>query len=267
MRKILDLTLGIPTYNAGRFLDETFSSITRQSCAPRHIIFTDNCSTDDSVARIQAFIRQNPDLNVSCAVNEANLGVGGNYNRLIEKCGDTTWFQILDSDDCFEQDYWSFLRGDLEGSSDVDLIITGVRTNSVVVNAYILAVESALSALRVRSMPEYLQVLGGVSGRSSLIYRTTLIKKVKFIDPIFDGSDIIHMNQFIARNVWRPHSKVRYRIHADSTTSRLHRDKARLRMDAKKYLQFVNSLSLGKRASYIADYILRKKIGALLRLR
>ncbi|MBI3556990.1 MAG: glycosyltransferase family 2 protein [Deltaproteobacteria bacterium] len=262
MRTMLDLTLGIPTFNSGRYLDDIFKSIETQSHVPQCILFTDNCSSDDTREKIDGFRRRNPDLYVRLYVNEANLGIHGNYNRLIERAFDSTWLQILDSDDYFLGDYFARLESRLNTKAEV--IVTSMRTNSAVVNVYVALFESVFSG---RPIPPFVQVLGSACTRSSLIYRTALIKNRMFIDPIFDGSDIIHADAFMGRNEYHPDCRVFYRIHATSATTRLERDSTRAREQHERYLGYVNGLNATRRLGYKFDFVLRKKISGLLRLR
>ena len=262
MRQMLDLTLGIPTYNSSRFLDDIFRSLESQTRVPQCILFTDNCSTDDTVEKIERFRLANPDLYIRLYINESNLGIHGNYNQLVEKAFDTSWLQILDSDDYFLGDYFASLEPAL--TTNADVIITSMRTKLKLVNAYVLMFEQLFAG---GNIPRFVQVLGSACTRSSLIYRTAIIKRQRFIDPIFDGSDIIHADKFMAHNEYRPECQIFYRIHAASTTSVLEKDGARARKQHVRYLHFLNGLTPIRRLGYKFDFVLRKKIAALIRLR
>lgn len=263
MKKMIDLTLGIPTYNSSRYLDDLFSALGRLTVFPQCILFTDNCSTDDTVARLERFRVDNPDLYVRIHINSANLGIAGNYNQLVRKTFETRWIQILDSDDYLLGDYYRDLTPAL--GEDRDVIVTSMRTSSPVVDAYVRTFERTMQATRLREIPSFVQVLGSACSRSCLIYKTDAIRRNEFIDPIFDGSDIIHTDQFMKRNLYWPAAKLFYRIHPASTTSRLESARDKARHDHERYLGYVRHLPLMQRMGYTADFMLRKKIGSLIR--
>jgi glycosyltransferase involved in cell wall biosynthesis len=76
------LSVIVPNYNHARFLPECLESVLAQSYRPAEIIVIDDCSTDDSVQVIEAFVRREPRLRL--VRNERNRGVVYSCNRLVE---------------------------------------------------------------------------------------------------------------------------------------------------------------------------------------
>lgn len=255
----VDLTLGVPTYNSAKYLQELLSSVSSQSLFPKKIVFTDNRSTDDTVEMIKRFKSEQPNLDIELHINESNLGIAGNYNRLCELApAGTRWLQILDSDDyLLGSRYYETLRPVLE--SENGLIITSMRTSSEVMNAYVAVWEKLLSPHA--RVPRQIQVLGSVTTRSALIYPTNLIKRKRFIDPFFEGSDIIHTAKLSRQNRYIADARVFYRIHPQSTTTRLAQEKH----DHARYLEYLRELPPSERFPHLADFFLRKRLGAFIR--
>ncbi len=82
----------VPTFNAGRLLEETLDSVEAQTLPPLEIIVIDDGSTDDTVERVH---RRAPRVRL---VTQANRGVSSARNRgWMEAQGDLLCF--LDQDD------------------------------------------------------------------------------------------------------------------------------------------------------------------------
>jgi GT2 family glycosyltransferase len=75
----MDISVVVVSYNSGKFLEQNFVSLFRQTIAFKQVIVVDNCSCDESAAIIKAF----PDLQkIQSASNlgyaaAANLGIRG----------------------------------------------------------------------------------------------------------------------------------------------------------------------------------------------
>jgi glycosyltransferase involved in cell wall biosynthesis len=69
----------IPSYNAGRWIDEAISSALAQTLEDVEILVVDNASTDDTVERVRA----RDDERLRVVVNDSNLGAVRNFNRCL----------------------------------------------------------------------------------------------------------------------------------------------------------------------------------------
>lgn len=76
------ITIGMPVYNGGRFLEEALRSILSQTCSDFELIVSDNASTDDTVAIAQRLAAG--DARVTVKRNPVNVGAAPNYNGLVE---------------------------------------------------------------------------------------------------------------------------------------------------------------------------------------
>ncbi len=98
----LDLTLLVPCYNEEGRIAETLKSLVsavREFFFSWEVLVIDDASTDGSVAAVEHFQREHPDLPIQLYVNETNQGFGycyvqgaylgrGEYYRVI--CGDNS---------------------------------------------------------------------------------------------------------------------------------------------------------------------------------
>lgn len=73
-----EVTICIPTYNSGKTIGETLSSLLTQTFKDFEIIVVDNCSTDNTVEIVKSF----DDRRISVICNEQNIGAEANF----EKC-------------------------------------------------------------------------------------------------------------------------------------------------------------------------------------
>jgi len=96
----IELTLFVSCYNEEAYIEDTLKTVVASMALVNktyEILVIDDCSKDKSVALVQAFIRKNPDINITLRINEKNKGLAqnfvdgafigqGKYYRLI--CGD-----------------------------------------------------------------------------------------------------------------------------------------------------------------------------------
>lgn len=91
----VDVTLIVPTYNTGKFLDQALSTARQNSTARLEIIAVNDGSTDDSLAIMRRHEQQDPRVRV---IDKPNGGYGSACNRgLAEARG--TYVAILEPDD------------------------------------------------------------------------------------------------------------------------------------------------------------------------
>jgi hypothetical protein len=73
------------TYNGGRYLWEQLESIATQSVLPDELVICDDCSTDQTVEAIQAFIKHAP-FSVRLEVNNRTYGSTKNFEKAVGLC-------------------------------------------------------------------------------------------------------------------------------------------------------------------------------------
>lgn len=242
-----DLSLAIPVYNASPFLDGLFACLRTLDPLPGEIILLDDVSQDDSLRRLQEFGETS---GLRCPVrvlgNECNLGIAGAYNRLVREA-EGEWLQVLDGDDALvEPDYYARVRPVL--NTDIDLVVTGLESNS----ALLRRGSRLFRSLVPRHPPQWWPLLGSFATRSGIIYRRRLLVEQPFVDPMYPGSDVIHLLDLrnSGRCVYLLRPRVFHRVHASSQSSRLR--------DYGPYRRQLARFGIAVRLTYRVDIALRE---------
>lgn len=76
------VTIGMPVFNAERFLAESLESLLAQSFADFEIVISDNGSTDNTAEMIRGFAAR--DARIRSVRSEVNHGAAWNFNRVFE---------------------------------------------------------------------------------------------------------------------------------------------------------------------------------------
>lgn len=93
----MKISIAMATYNGGKYLREQLDSFLAQTRLPDELVITDDCSTDDTLAIIEAFAATAP-FEVRWERNEQNLGYTGNFNKALMKAAGDLVF-LSDQDD------------------------------------------------------------------------------------------------------------------------------------------------------------------------
>jgi glycosyltransferase involved in cell wall biosynthesis len=88
------ISICIPSYNSERFIACTLESVLSQSFTDFEIIIVDDKSTDGTVSVIKKF----SDARIRFIQNEGNLGIGGNWNKVLS-CPEGKYVKLLCGDD------------------------------------------------------------------------------------------------------------------------------------------------------------------------
>ena len=70
----------VPTYNYGRFLDEAIQSVLDQTFKDFELIIVDDNSNDNTKEVVKKYLG---DCRVAYYKNERNLGMSGNFNQCV----------------------------------------------------------------------------------------------------------------------------------------------------------------------------------------
>lgn len=89
----------MPSYNCGRFVEESVHSVQAQTYENWELIFVDDCSTDETI-RIVTRLQEN-DTRIKLIKNVQNSGAAISRNRAL-KFARGRWIAFLDSDDLWE---------------------------------------------------------------------------------------------------------------------------------------------------------------------
>ena len=89
----------MPSYNCGKYVEETIRSVLAQTYQNWEIIFMDDCSTDDTIKRVTDLWEKEPRIKVF--QNKVNSGAAISRNNALQKA-QGRWIAFLDSDDIWE---------------------------------------------------------------------------------------------------------------------------------------------------------------------
>lgn len=116
-----DLTVLVPSYRHGEYIDETLRSVLAQRFADFRLLVVDDCSPDDTAARARAIA----DPRLVVRVNDRNLGLGNTVLQALATI-DTPYVALLNSDDLFHPDRLGRCRDVLVADPTAQLVTTGL---------------------------------------------------------------------------------------------------------------------------------------------
>jgi glycosyltransferase involved in cell wall biosynthesis len=112
------LTIGVPVFNAERYLAEALDSLLSQTYRDFDLILCDNCSTDRTPEICRAYAARDP--RVRCYRNDHNLGASGNFNAAF-KLSSARYFKWAPYDDKLEPGFLAQCIEALEADPSVVL--------------------------------------------------------------------------------------------------------------------------------------------------
>ena len=93
------VSIGVPAYNAKKYISETIRSILAQDYPNIELLIQDNCSNDGTWEMVQTLAQQHPQISVQ--QNERNIGMVGNFNRVINRA-QGAYAMTMGADDMLE---------------------------------------------------------------------------------------------------------------------------------------------------------------------
>jgi glycosyltransferase involved in cell wall biosynthesis len=96
------VSVTVTTYNHERFVEQCLDSLATQTFDPFETVIVDDCSTDGTVERIEAWLDNNS-YNARLLVNHRNLGICPSRNRGLGQCRGR-FVSSVSGDDFYEPD-------------------------------------------------------------------------------------------------------------------------------------------------------------------
>lgn len=111
----------IPNYNYENYIEERIDSILMQTYPIHELIILDDCSTDNSVNKIEEIIKKHPDVNIKFVKNEKNSGsVFSQWQKAFSlSTGDYVWIAEAD-DSCSHY----FLENVMKGFESPNVVLS-----------------------------------------------------------------------------------------------------------------------------------------------
>jgi glycosyltransferase involved in cell wall biosynthesis len=113
------VTVGIPTYNRAALLKDTLESVLAQTYSNFRLVIGDNASTDETPDVVASY----SDARIDYIRGERNIGMIGNFNRLIQ-LADTEFLMLLPDDDRLYPNYLKSVVDVLQRHQTVGLVHT-----------------------------------------------------------------------------------------------------------------------------------------------
>ena len=115
------VTIGIPSYNCAAFIGEAIASVLAQDYRDLEVLIVDDASTDRTLDVIAEF----EDSRLRVLVNEANIGPGRNWNRVLDEARGR-YVKVMGCDDVLTPGSVSAQVAVLEENPGV-VLVTGPR--------------------------------------------------------------------------------------------------------------------------------------------
>lgn len=109
----------MPCYNAGRFVDQALASLIAQSYADYEVIVIDDGSTDNSREIIDSYCKR--DSRIKLLRNEKNMGVSYTRNKTLE-LGTGEYIALMDADDIAPLNRLQIETDYLDTHSEIDVV-------------------------------------------------------------------------------------------------------------------------------------------------
>jgi glycosyltransferase involved in cell wall biosynthesis len=121
------LSIGMPLYNATRYLEASFRSLLAQDFTDFELIVSDNASTDGTWEICERFAATDPRIRLYR--NERNLGVAANFNR-VARLARGELFKWVAYDDLMEPSFLTACVAELD-RSDARTLLAYPRTRLI----------------------------------------------------------------------------------------------------------------------------------------
>lgn len=118
----VDISVVIPCFNVGGYIEECLQSVLEQTHLPLEIICVDDSSTDNTIEVIESYVQQYPKL-ISLLKNNGKKGAPGSRNTGLSVCRGN-YIQFLDADDIlFPNKFEHQGKLLLEGQCKTDILV------------------------------------------------------------------------------------------------------------------------------------------------
>jgi len=206
----------IPTYNRSNYLKFAIDSVLKQTCQEFDLYILDNCSNDNTREVVESF----SSTKVKYIVNEANLGMVGNWNRALET-GGNDFLNILHDDDILEPDFVRKVLDFYGENGEVAFLHTAayiVDGNNMILKKHIKNYIPITSSDQF--FLNYIKFGMSIICPSVVFQRSKIPENLKFEEKYAFTADVVYFLKCSSYgsvgNINEP--LIRYRAHDNSTT-------------------------------------------------
>jgi glycosyltransferase involved in cell wall biosynthesis len=193
------VSIGVPVFNGGQFIEECLESILNQSYSNWECIVVDNCSKDNTNELVRNFLQR--DKRFSLYENKKFLSVSDNWNESFAHISEkAAYFKIVPADDWIFPDFLKELVNLMEVTKDAG-IGCSYRLDGLVVRGSGLDFYSGNVFNGKRILVDELLSKTDVTGSgNSVIYRIATLKQLKEYPMIF-SNESLHGDTELAFNL------------------------------------------------------------------
>ncbi|ETV94681.1 hypothetical protein H310_11661 [Aphanomyces invadans] len=190
------ISIVLPAYNESRFIHQALDSLARQTYSRFEVLVLDDCSTDSTVAIVEAFVKL--DRRFRLVKNPMNMGVAKTLNRGIELAtGD--FIARMDGDDIALPDRLNMQLAFLQTHPDVDIVGSAI---ALIGPDYTLAYENGSTADASPSDPLKVVVypttvartrwslfMGCMLAHPTVFFRRCVVDRFRYAESLGSGED------------------------------------------------------------------------------
>lgn len=122
---MISISVVIPLYNKAKYIERALQSVVNQTMQPSEIIIVDDGSTDDSVGRVQAFIKSNPTVAIQLN-QQVNQGPSVARNHGVD-LAQSQWVALLDADDFWLEGHLAQFATGIQSAPQCSVFANGYR--------------------------------------------------------------------------------------------------------------------------------------------
>lgn len=199
MENKIKLTIGIPTYNGGKYIKETIESVLNQKSLfdfkEIEILISDNASTDSTKEIIEKYLIKYPSL-ISYHRNEKNIGYDRNVDLLFKKAKGE-YVEILGDDDFYKDEFCldKVLKA-IKSNNEIGVVLLSVDFLNITTNEILKGFRIEKDLIFENGDDFFSTTKWGTSAVSSLIIRKELWNKAE-LEKYFD-SQWIHIGALLS---------------------------------------------------------------------
>lgn len=247
----------VPAYNGAAYLKECLDSILAQTYTNFEVIIVDDCSADNTVEIVNAYLKS--DRRIKLFRNEKNLGLVGNWNQCL-KYATGEWIKFVFQDDYIKRDCLSrmieFLKPGIHLVVCNRKFIFEANTDESFKNEYLSWMTSPgkiykmdgpsfISVKQVSYTISQLVTSNFIGEPTAMLIRREVVNKLGNFHPYMVQLCDLEYWLRIATNYgmfYIPEDLVFFRVHAHSTTADNRTDK----LDLADTIVLVNEFLKGK---------------------
>ncbi len=205
----------IPNYNNGRYLEECLNCVLSQTLKDIEIIIIDDCSTDDSKEILQLFRAKYPEI-VRVVENSENSGAGASRNNGLD-IATGEFIKFLDADDTMDEDV---LESMYNAAKEHNVKIVTGQISIMGDKKEHIADRTEKTNRKIDISRQREELVFGNVGIGDELFARELFKDIRFPKLKWEDFATIPAIKALANDIYEINKVVyNYRVHDTSTTS------------------------------------------------